>query len=248
MTGPACVIPAFNAGRTLADVVAGVREAVHDASVVVVDDGSRDETGVIAATCADHVVRFPANRGKGAALRAGIQAATARAAAMVFTIDADGQHDPTYAPRLLAALVDADLVVGVRARCGSAMPWHRRVSNAVSAAVVSACVGRAVADSQSGFRAFRAEPMARLSAVGDRYEYETDVLIQAVRAGLRIAWVAIPTIYGAPSHFRPVRDSARIVRTMLRRGLARPGAGVRWRGVDQQRGATHGVAPTALSQ
>lgn len=216
------MIPAFDAGRTLAGVVAGVREAVEDARVVVVDDGSRDDTSVIANACADQVVRFPANRGKGAALRAGIGAAAAQAAAVVFTIDADGQHDPTCAPRLLAALSDADIVVGVRARRGSSMPWHRRVSNAVSAAVISTCVGRPIVDSQSGFRAFRAEPFARLTARGDRYEYETDVLIQAVRAGLRIAWVAIPTIYGAPSHFRPVRDSARIVRTMVWRGLARP--------------------------
>ncbi len=224
MAGPTCVIPAFNAGRTLASVVAGVREAVQDARVVIVDDGSRDETSVIAGSCADHVVRFPANRGKGAALRAGIDAAAARAAAVVFTIDADGQHDPSCAPRLLAALADADLVVGVRARRGTSMPWHRRVSNAVSAAAMSVCVGRQIADSQSGFRAFRTEAVVQLSALGDRYEYETDVLIQAIRAGLRVAWVAIPTIYGAPSHFRPLRDSARIMGTLVWRGLARPTA------------------------
>jgi glycosyltransferase involved in cell wall biosynthesis len=224
VTGPACVIPALDADRTLAGVVRGVRQAIGEVYVVVVDDGSRDHTAAVAADCADRVVRFAANRGKGAALRAGIAVAATRAARAVITIDADGQHDPACAPQLLAALDAADIVVGVRARWGSPMPWHRRVSNALSTAAVSACAGRAIADSQSGYRAFRLARIAQLSPTGDRYEYETDLLIQAARAGLRIAWVNVPTIYGAPSHFRPIRDSARIVGTVIRRGLAGPAA------------------------
>jgi glycosyltransferase involved in cell wall biosynthesis len=225
MSAPACVIPALNADRTLAGVVRGVRQAVGEICIVVVDDGSKDETTAVARGCADHVVRFPGNRGKGAALRAGIRVAMGQGATAVLTIDADGQHDPRIAPQLLAALDTADLVVGSRSRRGSPMPWHRRVSNAISAAAVGACVGRPIADSQSGYRAFRTDLLSVLSPDGDRYEYETDVLIQAARAGLRIAWVRIPTIYGAPSHFRPVRDSARIVRTMLRHGFMRAAAG-----------------------
>jgi glycosyltransferase involved in cell wall biosynthesis len=189
--------------------------------VVVVDDGSRDNTAAVARSCADHVVRFAVNRGKGAALRAGIRVACERAVPAILTIDADGQHDPRSAPQLLAALDDADLAVGVRTRRGSSMPLHRRVSNALSAAAVSMCAGCRIDDSQSGYRAFRPDPVAALTALGDRYEYETDLLIEAARAGLRIAWVQIPTIYGAPSHFRPLRDSARIVRTMLRQGIVR---------------------------
>ncbi len=221
MNAPACVIPALDAGRTLAGVVRGVRRAVGEVYIVVVDDGSRDHTASVARACADHVVRFAGNRGKGAALRAGIRVAAARGSPAVLTVDADGQHDPCCAPALLAALDDADLVVGVRARRGSPMPWHRRVSNAVSAAAVSVCAGCRISDSQSGYRAFRPERLAALEPRGDRYEYETDFLIQAARAGLRIAWVHIPTIYGAPSHFRPLRDSMRIAQTMVRRGLTR---------------------------
>jgi glycosyltransferase involved in cell wall biosynthesis len=217
---PACVVPALDADRTLAGVVSGVREAVGDVYVIVVDDGSRDRTAAVAADHADCVIQFPTNRGKGVALRAGL-AMAARAASAVLTIDADGQHDPRCAPQLLAALDHADIAVGVRARPGSPMPWHRRVSNAVSAAAVSACTGLAIADSQSGYRAFHAPRLSQLDAGGDRYEYETDLLIRAARAGLTIAWVDIPTIYGAPSHFRLVRDSVRIARIMLRHGLAR---------------------------
>lgn len=224
----ACVIPALDAAATLARVVAGIRGAVSGAVVVVVDDGSRDATAVVAAACADRAIRFASNRGKGAALRAGFVAALESRATAVLTIDADGQHDPACAPRLLAALDGADVVIGTRERRGSTMPVHRRASNAISAAAVSVCVGRRVADSQSGYRAMRADVLRRVAATGDRYEFETDFLIAAARSGLRIVSVPVPTIYGAPSHFRPVRDSARVVFTIARhlRTAAR-GAGTR---------------------
>jgi glycosyltransferase involved in cell wall biosynthesis len=225
----ACVIPALDAARTLAAVVRSVRQALEDAHrdvhgevhVVVVDDGSRDDTAAVAERCADRVVRFAVNRGKGAALRAGFRAAAAWGASAILTIDADGQHDPAYAPQLLAALAAADIAIGQRARRGTSMPWHRRVSNALSSAAVSACAGRVLSDSQSGYRALRAAALTRLRPVGDRYEYETDLLIQASRMGLRIACVPVPTIYGAPSHFRPVGDSARVLGTILRRAVGR---------------------------
>jgi len=246
-----CVIPALDAADTVGAVVLALREALaavrHERPeqdggpapiVIVVDDGSRDATAAIAAACADRVVRFPTTRGKGAALRAGLALALTEGAERVLTIDADGQHDPSYAPALLAALECADLAVGSRARRGTAMPWPRRVSNALSARLVSACAGRAVPDSQSGFRALRADTLRRLRPAGDGYEFETDMLIRAGRAGLRIACVPIPTIYGAPSHFRPVRDTARIARTIARAWIGRP-----W-----SAGATTTIAARAASR
>jgi glycosyltransferase involved in cell wall biosynthesis len=221
VTRVACVIPALDATRTLAGVVRGLRKALRDAHVVVIDDGSRDDTAAVARGCADRVLRFPVNRGKGAALRAGFDAAEAWGAAAILTIDADGQHDPAYAPRLVAALESADIAIGERRRSGTAMPWHRRVSNAVSSAAVSACAGRALSDSQSGYRALRADVLTRITPLGDRYEYETDLLIQASRTGLSIACVPVSTIYGARSHFRPVSDSARIASIIVRRALGR---------------------------
>lgn len=212
----ACVIPAFDAARTLGAVIRGVRVAVPHAVTIVVNDGSRDTTGAEAERWADHVVALPRNRGKGAALRAGFATALALGAGSILTVDADGQHDPVCAPRLLAALSDADVVIGTRERRGSTMPLHRRLSNAVSAVAIGVCMGRRLADSQSGYRAMRATVLTTVAAVGDRYEYETDFLIQAARLGLRIACVAVPTIYGAPSHFRELRDAARVMRTICR--------------------------------
>ena len=215
----ACVIPAYDAAASVAEVARGVRAAVPDAFVIGVDDGSRDATrAALEATC-EVVVAHARNAGKGAALRAGFAIALAREAEQVLTIDADGQHDPAAAPALLAALGDADLAIGSRAR-GSAMPFGRRVTNALASAAVSRIVGAHVPDPQSGFRAFRRFVLERVRAAGDRYEFETEFLIAAGVAGFRIAAVPIATRYGAPSHFRAFRDSARVVRAIWRQRAA----------------------------
>lgn len=211
----ACVIPALDAATSLAAVIAALRDALAGASIIVVDDGSRDDTHAVARAHADTVMRFERNRGKGAALRAGASAALAQGARAVVTLDADGQHDPACAPRLVAALDDADLAVGSRVRSGR-MPVGRRVTNALASAAVGAIVHAPVPDAQSGFRAMRRAVLERVHASGDRYEFETEFLIRAAHAGFRIVAIPVPTTYGAPSHFRTLRDTARVVRTIWR--------------------------------
>jgi len=211
----ACVVPALDAGRTLPHVARALRDALPHATLIAVDDGSRDDTYAAAAATFDRVLRFTRNRGKGAALRAGIAEALALGVSAVVTIDADGQHDPESAPALLAALAGADVVIGARAR-GGAMPLARRVTNALAAAAVGTIAGVAVADAQSGYRAMRRTVLERVAALGDRYEFETDFLIRAMEAGFRVVAVPVATRYGAPSHFRAVRDGARVIRTIWR--------------------------------
>ncbi|HUF26277.1 MAG TPA: glycosyltransferase family 2 protein [Gemmatimonadaceae bacterium] len=216
MTGrPYCIVPAYNALRQLAAVVAGVRDVLPGAFIIVIDDGSDDDTRRVARDVADHTITFDHNRGKGAALRAGFAHALADGAHVLLTIDADGQHDPTFAPMLVAELARADIVIGARARAG-AMPLPRRLTNALSTMVVNHLTGCNVADSQSGYRAIRRSVLEQVAPVGDRYEFETDLLIRSRRAGFRIASVRVPTIYGGPSHFRTLHDAARVVRTLWR--------------------------------
>ena len=212
----ACVIPALDAAPTLGQVVGALRDALPGASIIVVDDGSRDDTHAVARACADTVMRFERNRGKGAALRAGASAALAQGARAVVTVDADGQHDPASAPRLVAALDEADLAVGTRARGGGVMPVGRRVTNALASRAVGAIVGATVPDPQCGFRAMRRAVLETVHAPGDRYEFETEFLIRAARSGFTIVAIPVPTMYGAPSHFRALRDSARVVRAIWR--------------------------------
>ncbi|MFL5561196.1 MAG: glycosyltransferase family 2 protein [Gemmatimonadaceae bacterium] len=219
-----CVIPALNAASSLESVIAGLRASVPAAAIVGIDDGSTDATGRIFARCADRVESFQFNRGKGAALRAGFRHAADLGATCVLSIDADGQHDPSCAPALLAGLDHADVVVGARGRDASVMPFRRRVSNAWSSAAISAIAGRPLPDTQCGYRAIRREVIDAVQAVGDRYEYETDFIIRAARLGYRISAVPVPTIYiprheGGRSHFRECRDAARVVATILRHRL-----------------------------
>lgn len=223
VSGPriACVIPTLNGAPTLPAVVAGLRAALAEAFVVVVDDGSSDDTIAVADRVADANVRFRRNRGKGAALRAGFEIAFEHDADIVLTLDADGQHDPRYAPALVRALDVADLAIGTRDRRAGVMPVGRRLTNRLSAAAVGRCIGRPVDDAQSGFRAMRRCVVANVRPGGDRYEFETEFLILAARRGHRLAFVPIPTIYDTPvpSQFRSIRDSARIVSTLWRYGV-----------------------------
>jgi glycosyltransferase involved in cell wall biosynthesis len=210
------VIPAYQAERTLAVVARGLRSSLPGATVLVVDDGSTDATLAEARGVADGVLSFRRNRGKGAALRLGVDEALRRGAERVLTIDADGQHDPASAPLLLDALDHADIAIGARARRGSGMPLGRRLTNRLASAAMSAIVRHALPDPQSGYRAFRRVVLERVRAEGDRYEYETEVLIRAARAGFRIVAVPVETRYGPRSHFRPLSDSVRVVRTIWR--------------------------------
>jgi glycosyltransferase involved in cell wall biosynthesis len=212
----ACVIPALDAERTVGAVVRGVRAAAPHLFLIGIDDGSRDGTRAALGEACDLVIGFDANRGKGAALRAGFAAALARDAAAVITIDADGQHDPAAIPALLDALLEADLVIGARERRGTSMPAGRRMTNALASAAIGAIAGAPVPDAQSGYRAVRRAVLESVAAFGDRYEFETEMLIEAARAGFRITAVPVATRYGAPSHFRSLRDSARVVRAIWR--------------------------------
>ena len=215
----ACVIPALNAAPTLSPVIAGLRAAFSDVYVIVVDDGSSDTTGPLAREFADGSIQFRQNQGKGAALRAGFQLALREAPSVILTIDADGQHDPAYAPSLVAALENADVAIGARERTAN-MPRGRRLTNMLSALAVEHCIGAPIEDAQSGFRAFRSSVVTEILPKGDRYEFETEFLIRAGRRGYRLAFVPIPTTYGTqvPSQFRSIRDSARIVSTLWRFG------------------------------
>lgn len=208
------VIPAFQAAATLRDVVSRTRAAVPDARVVVVNDGSTDGSY---AALADRVLIHERNLGKGAALRHGVAEAISLGASIIVTLDADGQHRPEEIPRLVRLIAEgrADLVLGARARDGT-MPAARRLTNWLSARLATRIGGQRVPDAQTGFRAFTRDVAVRVRPRGDRYEYEANFLLDALRAGFRVASVEVPTIYGARSHFRPWSDTWRMVRAFAR--------------------------------
>jgi glycosyltransferase involved in cell wall biosynthesis len=214
------VIPAYRAAGTVGAVVADVAEAAPDARIYVIDDGSADATADAAARAGADVVALPAHQGKGAALAAGIARAVRDGAAVIATLDADGQHAAGELPRLVAPVVagTADLALGARART-AAMPIGRRFNNWLSAALVSRVAGYPVADAQTGFRAFARRVAVRVQPTQRHYDYELAFLLGALAAGFRVDSVPVATIYdGAPSHFRAVTDTWRLARVFARHG------------------------------
>ena len=210
------LVPAYNAEPTLANVVKGVRRNLPKALIIGIDDGSTDGSRKLLRTVADETIEFDKNQGKGAALRAGFAKALERGASAVLTIDSDGQHDPAFAPAIVGALDRADIVIGTRDLSGAGVPKHRRIANMISSAATRAVSGGKVRDSQSGYRAMKAEVLRKVHAVGDRYEFETDFIIRAARAGFTTINVPISTIYGSPSYFREFRDAWLVIKVLWR--------------------------------
>jgi glycosyltransferase involved in cell wall biosynthesis len=210
------IVPVYNAEPTLAKVVKDVRRNLPGALIIGVDDGSTDGSRQLLRTVADETIEFDVNRGKGAALRAGFDLALKKGAAAVLTIDSDGQHDAAFAPAIVGALDRADIVIGTRDLSGKAVPKHRRIANMISSAATRAVSGGKVRDSQSGYRAMKADVLRKVHGEGDRYEFETDFIIRAARAGFTTVNVPISTIYGSPSYFREFRDAWLVIKVLWR--------------------------------
>ncbi len=221
-----CVlIPAFNEAGTIAQVVSGVRALVPDASIIIVDDGSTDDTAGRAAAAGATVLRHAQNRGKGHAVRTGLAhvlapTATATATATltpsrpcthVLLMDGDLQHRPEDAPRLLdaARTTGADVVVGERVFDKAQMPRSRYYANVVGSWALSSFIGSSIKDSQSGFRLIRCDVLRGLTLESTGYEIETEMLIKLARRGARMVSVPVTLHYGAKSKLRPVRDTTR---------------------------------------
>ena len=196
-------------------VVAAVKEYLAD--VLVVDDGSPDGTGAEAARAGASVIRLEPNRGKGAALLAGLAEARRRGFDAAVTVDADGQHDAAAIPAMLAALGrGADVVIGTRMKDLHGMPPQRIFSNTFTSAVISALAGRPVRDSQTGYRALRLVALEKLPLKRRGFDLESEMLLKAARAGAKIAHVTVPTIYGDErSKINVLADTYRFLRVVV---------------------------------
>jgi glycosyltransferase involved in cell wall biosynthesis len=205
------VIPAFDCEATIGEVVAGARRFL--AEVVVVSDGSRDDTAALASAAGARVEVLPENRGKGYALRRGIELALASGPRALVLLDGDGQHDPADIPGLLAAWDRgaADLVVGARLQDSKRIPRARYWTNYIGTRILTWMSELQLEDSQSGYRLLSSELVRRMRLRSDGYAIETEMLIKAGKAGARVAHVPVRTIYNdEESHFRPLIDTLRI--------------------------------------
>ena len=215
----AVLIPALNCGATIGAVVSGARQHIGD--VLVVSDGSVDDTAAAAVAAGAQVVRHDATQGKGAALQTGMRLLAERGFARVLTMDGDGQHLSDQIPVLLAAS-DAEptaLVIGVRQVDPSLVTPMRGFGNRFANRWVEIACGQQLPDTQSGFRIYPLRAALALRPRARHFAFETEVLIRAARAGIPIRSVPV-RLYQPPaaervSHFRPVVDTVRIIFVVL---------------------------------
>lgn len=216
-----CVlVPAFEAARTLARVVEDVRRSLPEcaARIVVIDDGSTDGTGRLASELGCDVVAHGRNRGKGAALRTGLATAHARGHVVALTVDADGQHRGEDARALVSASSSPEaFVLGVRDLVAAGAPKANRVSNGISNFFLSRFAGLPLRDTQCGLRRYPVGLSLALGSAAEGYDFEADVLLRAIWAGLDVVEHPIRAVYPADrtTHFHVVRDPWRIIRTVV---------------------------------
>jgi len=204
------LIPAWNEGSRLLPVL---ETTLAYLPVLVVDDGSHDDTSAVAEAVGATVVCHERNRGKGVALVTGFKWATEHGYDAVLTLDADGQHDPTEIPKFLDAYqADAgDLIIGRRSF--RRMPFPRFVTTPLGTLMLSLALGEMIYDNQSGYRLYTRRCLEAFEATTTGFELEVEVIIQMVCKGMRIGWVDIRTIYGIDkvSYFHPVKDTMRFL-------------------------------------
>ena len=219
--GLVALVPLYNHAPCVAAVVSGLK--AHGAIVLCVDDGSTDDGGALAAAAGAQVRRWSDNRGKGAALRAGLSWAESLGFSQVLTCDADGQHPPDAAAQLArdAAADPRALHLGVRAMTDA--PFASRLGRfATNCATWTVC-GTWPGDNQTGLRVYPLPVATRLNVRAGRFAFEAEHLVAAMRAGVALRRHSVPVRYPPDrvSHFRALVDTARTTAAFARMGAGR---------------------------
>ncbi len=209
------VIPAFEEAEAVGTVVENLRAAAAWREVLVIDDGSSDQTAQVAATAGARVIKHPYNKGNGACVKTGIRNA---AGEYILIIDGDGQHSATDALRLVAFLGDYDLVVGARAGSAQQASAARYAGNNVLNWLATYLTGRNIPDLTSGMRAARTSGLREfLHLLPNKFSTPTTTTLAFVKAGYNVRFEAIsvsPRL--GKSKIKLVSDGARFLMILLR--------------------------------
>ena len=211
------ILPARNEALSLASLLPTLRAVLPQAEILVVDDGSTDDTGAVAAAAGARVVRHPVSRGNGAAIKSGARAASGEVLVMM---DSDGQHRPEDIPLLLAKLASGyDLVVGTRSASAHAN-FARRLANGLYNRLASWLTGQPIRDLTSGFRAVRRTAfLPFLPLLPNKFSYPTTSTMCLIRAGYGVHFEPVTVLArtaGTQSHIRPLRDGGRFFIIILK--------------------------------
>lgn len=211
------VLPAKNESGAVGSTVAGILSLHPEAEVIVVNDGSCDDTSIVAAAAGARVISHPYCKGNGAAIKTGARAAKGR---VIVFMDADGQHDPSDISRLLGKLEEGyDMVVGARDRLSQATVG-RSLANGFYNRLATYMTGQTIGDLTSGFRAVRADKFRQfLYLLPNGFSYPTTSTMAFFRAGYGVAYLPIKAAKRiGKSHISPVRDGVRFLLIIFKIG------------------------------
>jgi len=194
------IIPAYNEEKTIRQIVQKTSNYVDE--VIMVDDGSTDNTLEEIVNLNANIIKHEKNKGKGVALKTGFKYALGKNYDVILTLDADGQHLPEEIPLLLQKIEEYDIIIGKRKR-DRKMPLIRKIANSLSSAILSYLTKQKITDSQSGFRAIKNSVIKDIKLETKNYDIETEFLLRAAEKGYKIGEVEISTIYGSKSKINP---------------------------------------------
>lgn len=212
------IIPAFNAAKYLPELVRRITAFAPAKDILIVNDGSTDNTAEMIEKLPCRNISFSVNRGKGAALRTAFDYVIEHGYDAAITIDADLQHPPEHLKRFFDEYASADILIGTRNIDPRVMPLERMASNNLTSIIVSIFGSGRIRDSQSGYRLIKTPVLRRLRLTSLRYDTESEMLFQAGYLGFSATEVPIDTVYqGSRSSINPLKDTGRFIRQIWRR-------------------------------
>lgn len=214
------IIPAYNEASVIGGVIDELMSQGYK-DIIVVDDGSTDDTYLKAKEKGIVVLRHILNRGKGAAVKTGIEAAKILKAQSVVTFDGDGQHEPKDIKKALTLLEKYDVILGRRDFSQKHIPLFKKIGNFLGNLITWFVYGLWVADSQSGMRAYSKRAIDHIETMADRYEYDSEIMREIIRHGLIYTEMPIHVRYSDYSQKKENRQSlTSAIQTVIRMVLS----------------------------
>ncbi len=212
------VIPAYNAEKTIGTIIEQlINYGFKPKNIIVVDDGSKDNTYSIAMHYDIELIRNHNNMGKGAALDNGFNKAMSLGLKKVFTLDADGQHQVSDFKNFISAGENFDIVIGKRLENSPEMPFIRRIVNRVTSLVISLLGNCYIPDVQSGYRLINLGIFKKVRLKTRHFQTESELVLKAIKNKYRIAFVPITTAYNSErSYIMPLIDTIRFINMAIR--------------------------------